>query len=104
MPINELWFNEMWGHDDDGDGASGTMTINLPRPTYTCGTVALTRVANYDDFSFAQVYFIGYSVNGNPIPVSGSPTYLIISDATSFTVQADLTDGAMTAQMTLFMF
>jgi hypothetical protein len=103
MAINELWFNEMWG-SDDGDGSHGTMTINLPSPTYTCGTVALTRVANYDDFSFAQVYFIGYSSHGNPVPVPDTPAYLIISDATSFTVQADLTDGAMTAQMTLFLF
>jgi hypothetical protein len=103
MPVNEIWVNDMWG-SSDGDTVSGTMSINLPSPSTVLATVALTRVANYDDFSFAQIYFVGYSSNGNPVPVTDSSVWLSISDATSFTVEADVTDGAMTAMMTLFLF
>ena len=104
MPVTGVWFNYMWGSDPDGDGLSGTMSVNMPYQADCCATVALTRVANFDEFSYSQVYFIGYTANGNPVSISDTPACMVVYGADSFTVQSDVTDGAMSAQLTVFTF
>jgi hypothetical protein len=104
MAINQVWFNEFWGWNDGDDTVTGSATVNLPSQSDACATVALTRVANYDEFSFAQVYFIGYTTSGNTVPVSDTPAFLVAPAADSFTVQADITSGAFTSQITIFLY
>jgi len=102
MAIDSIWFNDIYG--SAGDSVSGTLSINFPGPTNVCASLALTRVVNYDDFSYSQLYFIGYSDNGNPVPVAGSPNWIILYNCTSLTAQVDILQGAMSGMMSVFTF
>ena len=105
MAIYDMWLDSMWATDPQEIGNSITATINLGSPAYAVAQVYLNRAAYFDTPGWDQCYIREYSSNGNPVDVSNdAPEYLIITNATSFTFQADTLSGAVTALMNVFLF
>lgn len=104
MAVQEIWASSGWAYAD-GTSTSFSGTVNLPHEMpFAFAQVALTRSAYFDNPGWGQVYLTGYSANGNPVPVTDGSVILGISNADSFSVEGDVTNGAMTASITIYCF
>jgi hypothetical protein len=104
LRVQEIWVNSGWAYADETETSfSGTVNLDKEAPV-DVAQVTLTRSACFDTPNWNQVYITGFTANGNPVPVTGSPVYLAIENADSFSYRGDAADGAMTASMTVFVF
>jgi hypothetical protein len=104
MAVQEIWAGTGWAAADGGS-TSFSGTVNLPHQMpFALAQVALTRSAYFDTPGLGQVYITGYSANGNPVPVTDGSVVLGISNVDSFSCEGDVTNGAITASITIYCF
>jgi hypothetical protein len=102
MPVQEIWVGTWWAAAD-GTETSVTGTLHLPgQKPFAVGQVTLTRSAWFDTPGWSQIYFTGYSANGNPVTLNDFPFVLGIKHADSFSIQGDVAQGALTAVLTVY--